>query len=70
MIQKPFAAKNSDNGCLRGIEGIPSHKMMSFCRLLRRAGGKNSAMISFLNQVRNILLALSLMALRREPGQA
>jgi hypothetical protein len=33
---------------------MPSHKMMSFCFFLGREGGKNSAMISFLNRVRNM----------------
>jgi hypothetical protein len=36
------------------IDGIPSHKMMSFCFFLGREGGRNSATISFLNRVRNM----------------
>jgi len=54
MTQNPFAAKNSDNGCLRGIEGMPSHSTISFCFFLGRKGGRNSTTISFLNLVRNM----------------
>src|ERR1022692_3059093 len=54
MTQKPFAARNSDNGCLRGIDGMPSHKMISLCFLCVRDGGRNSATISFLNRARNM----------------
>ena len=42
--------RNSASGCLRGTEGMPSHKMMTFCSPRRRAGGKNSATISFLKR--------------------
>ena len=38
---------------------MPSHKMMSFCFLLVREGGRNSATISFLNRVRNMMSELS-----------
>ena len=33
---------------------MPSHKMMSFCFLLGRDGGRNSLTMSFLNRVLNI----------------
>src|SRR5882757_11197378 len=54
MTQKPFAARNSDNGCLRGVEGMPSHSTTSVCFFLGRKAGRNSATISFLNLVRNM----------------
>src|ERR1700722_12531074 len=61
MTQKPFSARNSINGCLRGIEGSPSHKMITFWALRCREGGRNSATICCLNLVLNMCPALSLM---------
>lgn len=61
MTQKPFPARNSINGCLRGIEGSPSHKMITFWALRCREGGRNSATICCLNLVLNMCPALSLM---------
>src|ERR1700732_179897 len=61
MTQKPFPDRNSINGCLRGIEGSPSHKMITFWALRCREGGRNSATICCLNLVLNMCPALSLM---------
>src|ERR1700733_10137003 len=61
MTQKPFPARNSINGCLRGIEGSPSHKIITFWALRCREAGRNSATICCLNLVLNMCPALSLM---------
>src|ERR1700723_996825 len=70
MTQKPFPARNSINGCLRGIEGSPSHKMITFWALRCREGGRNSATICCLNLVLNMCPALSLMRRISSPARA
>jgi hypothetical protein len=54
MTQKPLAARNSDSGCLRGIEGMPSQRTTTFWVFRSRDGGRNSATICSLNLVLNI----------------
>src|SRR5260370_31251176 len=54
MTQNPLAARNSDSGCLRGIEGMPSQRTTTFWAFRSRDGGRNSATICSLNLVLNI----------------
>jgi hypothetical protein len=53
MTQNPLAARNSDSGCLRGIEGMPSQRTATFWAFRSRDGGRNSATICSLNLVLN-----------------
>jgi hypothetical protein len=54
-----FPARNSINGCFRGIDGIPSHKTITFWVLRGRKEGRNSATICCLNLVLNMFPASS-----------
>jgi hypothetical protein len=50
----PFSRGIPITAACEESRAMPSHKMMSFCFLLGRDGGRNSLTMSFLNRVLNI----------------